>query len=296
MSTSAKPRPLDHLVLPTADLGTARARLMALGFTVAPVGVHPFGTENACVYLADGTFLEPLAVGDAGKVAEAVAAKNVFVARDQKFRAESGEEGFSALVFGTQDADADHDAFVRAGISAGDRLDFSRPFTDASGKADTASFRLAFAAIANAPDAFFFTCERANAPKVDRSALQAHANGATRIAAIVACANNPADYRSFFVAVANAAAARDTDGELLVELPNADIKLADPLAFRADFGLDLPSGSELRLAAIVFSVAKLTQTENILRANVIDFEHHGNRLIVPQASGQGAIFAFEEFS
>lgn len=294
MSTSAKPRPLDHLVLPTADLGAARARLTALGFTVAPVGVHPFGTENVCVYLADGTFLEPLAVGDAGKVAEAVTAKNVFVARDQKFRAENDEEGFSALVFGTQDADADHDTFVRAGISAGDRLDFSRPFTDASGKADTAAFRLAFAAIANAPDAFFFTCERANAPKVDRSALQAHANGATRIAAIVACANNPADHRSFFEAVASAPTACDT--ELLVKLPNAEIRLADPLAFRAEFGLGAPSGSALRLAAVVFGVARLTQAENLLRANVIDFEHHGNRLIVPQASGQGAIFAFEEFS
>lgn len=293
MSTPAKPRPLDHLVLPTADLGTARARLTALGFTVAPVGIHPFGTENACVYLADDTFLEPLAVGDVGQIAEAITAGNVFVARDQKFRAENGAEGLSALVFGTQDADADHDAFVRAGISAGDRLDFSRPFTDAAGKADTASFRLAFAAQAKAPDAFFFTCERANAPKVDRSALQAHANGVMRIAAVVVSTKNPAEHRGFFEAVTNAPASRGT--ELLVELPNAEIRLADPAAFASEFGLDAPSGSALRLAAVVFGVARLTQTENLLRANVIEFEHHGNRLIVPEASGQGAIFAFEEF-
>ena len=65
--TESLHKPLDHVVLPVADLGVARARLTALGFTVAPDGLHPFGTANCCVYLADGTFLEPLAVGDPRK-------------------------------------------------------------------------------------------------------------------------------------------------------------------------------------------------------------------------------------
>jgi Glyoxalase-like domain len=293
MSTSATPRPLDHIVLPTADLGIARERLSALGFTVAPVGVHPFGTENACVYLADNTFLEPLVVGDAAKAEEAVAAKNVFVARDRQFRARYGEDGLSAVVFGTEDADADHNTFVDAGVSAGDRLDFSRPFTDASGKADMASFRLAFAAEADAPDAFFFTCQRANVPQVDRSALQAHANGAKRIASIIACVDDPASHARFFESVANAQAQPAANGRTLVTLPNAAIVLVDPAAFTADTGLAAPAGN-LRLAAVVFGVASLTQTKNLLRANVIEFDHRGNRLIVPSAPGQGAIFVFEE--
>ena len=137
---------LDHLVLPTHDLATARARLGALGFTVAPQGTHPFGTVNRCVYFADGTFIEPLAVGDAGAAGQAAAAGNAFVERDRAFRARNGEEGFSAVVFGTDDADADHARYKAAHISAGQRLDFSRPFVDASGRRDTVSFRLAFAA------------------------------------------------------------------------------------------------------------------------------------------------------
>ncbi|PSJ59911.1 VOC family protein [Pseudaminobacter soli (ex Li et al. 2025)] len=293
MSTSATPRPLDHLVLPTADLGIARERLSALGFTVAPIGVHPFGTENACVYLSDGTFLEPLVVGDAAKADEAVATKNVFVARDRQFRVRNGEEGLSAIVFGTEDADADHKTFVDAGVSAGDRLDFSRPFKDASGKADMASFRLAFAAETDAPDAFFFTCERANVPQVDRSALQAHANGAKRLASIIACVDDPASHARFFEAVANAPALPAANGVLQVILPNAAIELVDPAAFKADTGLGAPAGN-LRLVAIVFGVASLTQTNKILRANVIEFDHRDNRLIVPAAPGQGAIFIFEE--
>lgn len=294
MSTTASPRQLDHLVLPTAALGTTRSRFEALGFTVSPIGVHPFGTENACVYLADGTFLEPLVVGDAAKASEAVATGNVFVARDQKFRKLNGAEGISAVVFSTHDADADHEAFLRAGVSAGPRLDFSRPFVDASGKADTASFRLAFAAEAAVPDTFFFTCERANAPKVDRSALQAHANGARCIAAVVACADEPGSHRKFFEAVAGAPVAAQSPDRLEVGLPNAAIAIMDAAGFAAEFGLDAPSGSPLRLAAVVFGIASLTRTENLLRANVIEFDHRDNRLIVPPAPGQGAVFVFEE--
>jgi hypothetical protein len=225
-----------------------------------------------------------------------VAAGNVFVARDQAFRERNGVEGFSAVVFSTRDADADQDIFERAGVSAGPRLDFSRPFTDASGKADTASFRLAFAAEATVPDTFFFTCERANAPKVDRSALQAHANGARRIMAVVACAEDPASHGIFFEAVAGAPATAPSPGLIELGLPNAAVEIVDAAIFAAEFGIAAPAGSPLRLAAVVFGVASLTRAEDLLRANVIEFDHRDNRLIVPPAPGQGAIFAFEELS
>src|SRR4051812_14633197 len=136
--------PLDHLVLPTASLAVARARLTSLGFIVAPTGIHPFGTENCCVFFADDTYLEPLAVGDEHAAASAIAGGNVFVARDRLYRAKLGDEGFSAVVLGTGNAGADHARFAEAGLSAGDMLSFSRAFTDASGKSDMASFKLAF--------------------------------------------------------------------------------------------------------------------------------------------------------
>src|SRR5690348_9960814 len=102
MSPSDEGRSLDHLVLPVPSLATARQRLAELGFTVAPEGVHPFGTANCCVYLADGTFLEPLAVADADAQGEAAIRGNVFAARDIAYRFRRGENGFSAVVFGTQ--------------------------------------------------------------------------------------------------------------------------------------------------------------------------------------------------
>jgi hypothetical protein len=140
------PRLLDHCVLPVPSLAVARKRYEALGFTVAPQGTHPFGTINSCVYFADDTFLEPLAVGDAAKVRDAIGSRNVFVARDALYRQAIGEDGFSALVFKTDDAKADHAGFEEADVSAGPVLDFSRAFVDPTGKSGKVSFRLAFAA------------------------------------------------------------------------------------------------------------------------------------------------------
>jgi len=283
--------PLDHLVLPTRDLETARTRLGALGFTVAPQGIHPFGTINCCVYFGDGTFMEPLAIGDAGAAGQAADAGNVFVGRDRAFRARNGEEGFSAVVFGTDDADADHARYVAAGISAGPRLDFSRPFVDAAGRQDTASFRLAFAAAPDMADAFAFACERANAPKVDRTALQAHANGVSAIRAVIGVSDD-IDGKLRLLAEA-AGAPADALDEAGLALPNATLSLLDPDGFRRRFGL-AANPSALRFAAVVFAAAGLPDAARRLAEAGIDHHFSGASLVVPAAPGQGAAFVFEE--
>lgn len=281
-------RPLDHCVLPTASLAAARDRLAALGFTVAPQGLHPFGTANACVYLADGTFLEPLAVADSGETAAASKSGNVFTARDSGFRDRVGQEGFSALVFGTSDARADHAEFVGAGISAGPILDFSRPFVDAAGNSDTASFRLAFAADTRAPDALFFTCERVNAPAVDRSALQKHANGVQRINSILLEAPQPGAFVDILASVVRADPVETADG-FRFAAANGDVFLAGTA------GRNASEAPGLRLAGIVFGVTSLAHMATLLDASGIPYAADG-RLTVAAARGQGALFAFEPFS
>ncbi len=285
--------PLDHLVLPTAGLDTARQRLEALGFTVAPMGVHLFGTRNCCVYLADGTFMEPLAIGDAAVADDAARAGNVFVARDREYRERLGEEGFSAVVFSTGDADADHARYVEAGISAGERLDFSRPFLDAQGRSDTASFRLAFASGRDTPDAFVFACERVNAPKVDRAALERHANGAAAIREIVAVSDDPSGQARIL-----ACAAGGVDGAVArgceLALPNALLTVLDAAAFEARCGIAAGAASRLRFMAVVFDVAHIGAVGKILAENAIDHHLRGDSVVVPAVPGQGAHFIFRE--
>ncbi|KAA3451173.1 lactoylglutathione lyase [Mesorhizobium sp. SARCC-RB16n] len=285
--------PLDHLVLPTRSLDTARARLNALGFVVAPTGIHPFGTQNCCVFFADGTYLEPLAIGDHKAATKAIAEGNVFVARDRLYRDGAGEEGFSAIALATGDAEADHARYVEAGLSAGDALSFSRAFTDTSGKSDSASFKLAFASDSKAADAFLFAVQRIAAPKTDRAALQDHANGATGIVEIVAISDVPAEqHRLISVAINDQAA--DAQGGAFFHLPNAVLTVLDAASFATRFGIPAGAPSELRFAAVIFSIRNIDAAASLLAANAIEHDMSGNDIIVQPASGQGAAFIFRE--
>ncbi|TPL05771.1 MULTISPECIES: VOC family protein [unclassified Mesorhizobium] len=286
--------PLDHLVLPTGSLDAARSRLASLGFVVAPTGIHPFGTENACIFFSDGTYLEPLAVGNEQAAGQVITAGNVFVARDRLYRQRLGEEGFSAVVLGTGNADADHARFVEAGLSAGDMLSFSRAFTDANGKSDTASFKLAFAAAKEASDAFLFACERVNPPKIDRTALQAHANGVTGIVEVVAVSDAPSAQIGL-ISIAAGASADDlgADGDM-VRLPNAILSVVTPETYARRFGLAAKPSSHFRFEAIVFEVRDKAVVMRLLAAGAIDHNMSGNDVVVPPAPGQGATFIFRE--
>lgn len=286
--------PIDHLVLPVKNLDVARARYGALGFTVAPDGVHPFGTVNCCVYLKGGTFLEPLAIGDRTVADAAARDGNVFVARDRAFRDHRGDEGFSALVFGTENASADDSRFRAGGISAGNMLEFSRPFIDTAGKADTASFRLAFAAEATSPDIFFFACERVNAPKVDRSALERHANGVSSLTGVVAVADAPSEHRDFLRQLAGADPTGDDASGLTIDAGNSTVLVVGAeVAKKSRYGIAAPAGNGLQLAAVIFGVADPAAAEKLFKANAISYERRDDRILVPPAAGQGAIFVFE---
>jgi Glyoxalase-like domain len=294
MVSPRQARPLDHCVLPVGDLETARSRLGALGFTVAPDGQHPFGTENCCVYFADNTFLEPLAIGQRETAEAAAINGNVFVARDAAFRFRRGPEGFSALVMGSNDADADHEGFAAHAMSAGNMLSFSRPFVLPDGTKDKATFKLAFAADLRAPDAFFFTCERVNVPKSDRSALQNHANGAVAIREVVMSEPNPTDFQYLLQEVANQRDVTAHSFGMEIEMANARLSVLNPDGMLAFFGVKASTHSRgLRLRAIVFAVSDLAASEKLLAANNVATERRGNRLLVHPAAGQGAIFAFE---
>lgn len=295
MSPSVTPRSIDHLVLPVPDLAVARERLGKLGFTVAPAGVHPFGTTNCCVYLADGTYLEPLAVADEKAQYEAARHANVFAARDIAYRYRRGDNGFSAVAFGTDDAAADHASFTEGGFSAGPFLDFSRPFVDAAGKSDTAAFRLAFAADLRAPDCFFFTCERVGVPKIDRSALQRHENGTVRLVAIVLAAPEIFSFGPIARMVSGTEKlAHFDDHGFVVRAANANMEMTSNQEIRHRFG-QLSSGDRgLEARAIVFGVPDLTATKSYLLSRDIDCEKYRGRVIVLPAPGQGTIFAFEE--
>lgn len=288
------PRAVDHLVLAVGDLQTSRNRFVALGFTVAPDARHPFGTENACVFLSDGTYLEPLAIGSEIESVRSARQGNVFTARDRAFRFRHGDEGFEALVLQSDDAAADDVTFRAGGWSAGPVLDFSRPFTAPDGTTAAASFRLAFAADLRSPDFYLFACQRINMPVVDRAAMTAHVNGVTGLWEIVLCETEPRAFAGFLADLTHGEVVEGADG-LAISLSNACLSVVTPQAFAARYGQKLCGhGRGLRGRAIAFSVASLEATAALFRRNGVIHEAIGARLVVPGRPGQGVLFSFEE--
>lgn len=295
IKTPRAARAIDHAVLPVEDLATARNRLSALGFSVAPDGVHPFGTENCCVYFSDGTFIEPLAIAQRETCEETALKGNVFTARDQAYRFRCGENGFSALAFSTEDAKRDHKAFRKTGFSAGKKLTFARKFIGAKGKAGKAAFLLAFGADSRAPDAFFFTCEPVTKPKVDRSALQEHENGVTGIREVVLSEVNPTDFQYVLQEVVNN---RDDEAHsfgLEIAAANGVLNAMTPEGLSAYFGVAASGqGRGLRLEGLVFAVKSISGVRRALDHHGVEHREIHNRVIVDAAVGQGCFFAFEE--
>ncbi|QWW69397.1 VOC family protein [Rhizobium sp. WYJ-E13] len=287
--------PIDHLVLPVTDIDLARERLGKLGFTVAPDARHPFGTENACVFFTDKTYLEPLGVASVEESEETAREGNVFTARNQAFRFRCGSEGLSAIAFATGDAKQEHSRFVKGSISAGPVLQFERPVKMPDGAESVAGFRLAFAGDLRAPDFFLFAVERINPLPASRSALEIHANGVTGIAEIALAAPEPTAFGEFVRAAAKAASADVTSFGLEVPTGNAKISLMTPEGLEAYFDLATPDSDRgLRGRAILFAVADLAVTEAHLAANGVTYTRKANRILVKPAPGQGTLFAFEE--
>lgn len=287
--------PIDHLVLPTNDIASARARLGKLGFTVAADARHPFGTENACVFLGDKTYLEPLGVADIDICETTARQGNVFTARDQAFRFRNGDEGFSALVFGTGDAAADDVRFRDNAMSAGQMLEFTRPMRMPDGSESVAGFRLAFAADLRAPDFFVFGCQRINPLPTDRTALESHENGVVGMARIVLSAADPQVFAAFLGQAGNGAALAPHSFGMTVKAANTTIDVLNAAGMEAYYDTVL-SGEEagLRGRVIVFAIRDLSVTEALLAANGVAYTRKSNTILVKAAPGQGALFAFEE--
>jgi hypothetical protein len=294
MTQLPRPRPLDHLVLPTLDLAACQERHERLGFIVAPKGVHPFGTENACVYLADGTFLEPLAIGQRETAEAETLAGNVFTARDAAFRFRKGQEGFSAIVVGSNDAAGDHKQFESAGVSAGKILDFGREFVTPDGAKARMDFRLAFVADLRSPDSFFFTCQRINVPKADRSKLTGHENGAVSVKTVVMSEPNPTDFQYLLQTVANEREVEAHSFGMDVKLPNATLSVLTHAGLKAFYDLDTHGERRgILMRGIVFGVSDLARTRYLLKSRAVEFVERGKKLIVKPQTGQGAAYIFE---
>jgi hypothetical protein len=188
-------RDIDHLVVMTSDLESARAGWEQLGFTTTPRAVHPFGTANSLIQL-QGNFIELLEIDDPGRIPPMAGSFFSFAALNRAFLAAMGE-GASMLVLTSTDRDADRAGWVARGLPTYDPVDFERKAKLPDGSETRVAFSLAFTGDPMLTGLGFFVCQQHTPDAFWKPAYQRHRNGAQRITAITLAGPDPEAIRPF---------------------------------------------------------------------------------------------------
>lgn len=259
-------RGIDHLVLAVHDLEKARAFYAALGFTLTPRAVHPWGTTNHLAQL-HGCFLELLAVPEPAKIAPAKPGEFGFGPFNRDFLAR--RQGMSMLVFQSGDARRDQAEFASSGLHTYAPFDFGREAKLPDGTVARVDFSLAFVTDPRMPEAAFFACQQ-HAPKYFWKAdYQAHANGARGIAEVIMVAPEPTALADFFAKLQGRESVRADGGELRVATARGRIAALTPAAFAARFPGASPAAATPHFAAFrITGVDPAAQSTRLAAAGI----------------------------
>lgn len=197
-------RDIDHLVVMTRDLESARAGWEQLGFTTTPRAVHPFGTANSLIQL-QGNFVELLEIDDDSRIPPMAGGFFSFAAHNRAFLAANGE-GASMLVLTSSDRDADRTRWAALGLREYDPVDFERKARLPDGTETRVAFSLAFTGDPALVGLGFFVCQQHTPEAFWKHDFQRHRNGARRIAAVTLATDAPDSARPFLEGYSGGAA------------------------------------------------------------------------------------------
>jgi catechol 2,3-dioxygenase-like lactoylglutathione lyase family enzyme len=280
------PRGIDHVIHLVRDLDAAASTYEKLGFLVSSRNKHPFGTHNRIVQL-DGSYIEILEVAEPEKIqGEGGPASFAHFHRD--FLERNGE-GLSGLVLASTDANADKAAFDKAGFGGFPVFDFGRMGKRPDGSEAELAFSLAFLREPMSPDVMTFVCQHKRPENFWFRELQAHANGATRVACATFAADSPTDHQYFLHAWTGIRDPRSTSLGVTAETPRGDIQITEMRPFEDAFGSKPPMSKGLRFAAVTFA-GEASKIRAAVSKSGIAAQERGGRLVV---HAHGAVLAFE---
>ena len=277
-------RSIDHLVMPFDALGAARQWFLGLGFVVAPEAAHPFGTGNACIFLADGRYIEPLVIVDPAAYSAAKDGGHLFIERDAAMRDLPERPAISGVAFRSADAPADCEQLLEEEAGEEGLVEFGRTMRLPDGGSAELSFRLAFAAIHAADAPSFFYCEARHTVKPDRSALTTHPNGATGIAGVTIEVEDPEMFRDYLATVADSGVQENGDGAWTIPLEGGR--------------LDIVAGGPrpLAIVSLTVTVADLAFAKKFWQGQGVAYSEASDGVAIACPNGRGAIRFIEERS
>lgn len=277
-------REIDHLLTYVRDLDAAASTFRRMGFTLSPLSrIEAMGISNHLVLMRQAipgfaNYLELMSTHDRARLPPPMA------------KVLSGPEGIKSMVLGTEDAVAAQQAMVKHGFAAAPPVHVKREWKIAPGQSVFPEFDVILPV--EAPLAFN-ACRYFNVELYLRPEWLDHANGAERVAAVFAVAEDAGAvarrYADLFEAPTTLSAdvARTTPGRLDLEVMSAE-------AVEGRFGLTLAAPRAAAYLGYLVEVASLDVLRSCLAAGKVACRDLGDAICVDPADGFGNLIAFRE--
>ena len=275
---------INHLVLAARDLARIRETYESLGFTLTPSGQHPFGTGNTIIQL-NGAYLELLAVTRPQDVVEHSKQSFSFSAFNRDYLAR--HEGFSMVVFDSQDARADLTKWKSQGLTTFDPFDFSRQAKMPDGRNVTVGFALAQTMLESAPWLGHFACQHFRRDYYEQPQYLTHANTSRRIKDVWISGPDALATVRHLAAVIMAEPEELGADWVRFDCRSSKLIIASSEAFAATFGMKPPHPEDgPHLCGLTISCDTLEHLPSAL------VTRRANRAIVDPAQSFGTALAF----
>ncbi len=179
---------IDHPLILVRDIDVARGFYAKLGFTVTPVGRHPWGTSTSLAVL-ERSALELMGIYDESLIDEMDAGGFRFGRHMRD--ALAAREGMSLVALHSQDAIGDGETFAGRGVPSQGHIEFRRKVKPPGRDWDEAVVSLWVLLDPALPRVSHFLAQQHKPELLWVPEWMRHANGARRIAAVTYLAETP---------------------------------------------------------------------------------------------------------
>ena len=286
-------RGIDHVVWEVQDLESARKTFAAIGFTLTPPAVHPFGTGNSLAQFST-SFIELLTVVEPEHVIPMSEGHYSFSSHAARFL--ETREGLSMLVFSSNDARADNQVWRERGLETYEVVDFARDARLPDGQSVRVAFSIAFAIDPDMPDIAFFICQQHAPEHFWNADYQKHANGACDIDQVTLIAEDPERHVEFFEQMLFDGEVSRAPGELVGQTARGRVAVLAPeraAAFYPEGCLPEDLGRS-GFAAVHILVPDLGVTQRSLESACLSHVSAPSRVIVPANAAHNCMLVFLE--
>jgi Glyoxalase-like domain len=281
---------IDHPLIATHDIAALRNRLISLGFTMTPVGQHPWGTTTSLA-MFQGCLIEIMGIYD-DKLLDHNPAGDFRFGR-HIHRHLQAREGVALTALHSSDAQADAATAMRAGLSVAGHLEFGRDVTLPDGRSGRTKTSLVLLPNATFPRLSFFLCQQHRPDLIYVPAWLDHPNSAQGIAGVTIraeAADQPA-LRTMLSALYGAPS--DVPGGFCVPTANGTITVLTGARIAAIFGPlppDLAAQTDPGIVAMDIRVNRLDRAQAWCKTSGLDWRADADAVTLTNAAATGNMF------